>query len=62
MASEKVTRDPLAVVYPVCDEETDAIVIRCADPRFRRAFDDFVADLGIRSPATIAVTGRSGTP
>jgi hypothetical protein len=57
MATERTTRDPLATVYPLCEEETDAIVIRCADPRFRRAFDDFVSDLGIRNPATIAVTG-----
>ena len=57
MATEGTTRDPLATVYALCEEETDAIVIRCADPRFRRAFDDFVSDLGIRNPATIAVTG-----
>lgn len=44
-------------LYPFDEGDTDAIVIRCADPRFRRAFDAFVADLGIRHPATIAVTG-----
>ena len=44
-------------VYPFDEGETDAIVIRCADPRFRRAFDAFVTDLGIEHPATIAVTG-----
>jgi hypothetical protein len=49
--------DPSATVYPFDDEKTDGIVVRCADPRFRRAFDAFVADLGIRNPATIAVTG-----
>ena len=57
MAPDRTTRDPLATVYPLCEKETDAIVIRCADPRFRRAFDDFVSDLGIRNPVTIAVTG-----
>ena len=56
MASD-ASRDPLATVYPLCEEETDGIVIRCADPRFRQAFDDFIRDLGIRNPATIAVTG-----
>jgi hypothetical protein len=49
--------DPLATVYPFDEGKTDAIVVRCADPRFRRAFDAFVEDLGIRHPATIAVTG-----
>lgn len=61
MADDKeeapAAKDALATVYPFNDEETDAIVIRCADPRFRRAFDAFVTDLGIRNPATIAVTG-----
>jgi hypothetical protein len=44
-------------LYPFDEGDTDGIVIRCADPRFRRAFDAFVTDLGIRHPATIAVTG-----
>ena len=48
---------PLATVYPFDEGLTDAIVVRCADPRFRRAFDAFVSDLGIEHPATIAVTG-----
>lgn len=49
--------EALATVYPFDEGPTDAIVVRCADPRFRRAFDAFVVDLGITHPATIAVTG-----
>ncbi len=49
--------DALAKVYPFNEGDTDAIVIRCADPRFRAACEQFVSDLGIGHPATIAVTG-----
>lgn len=49
--------DPFATVYPFEDGETDALVIRCADPRFRDAFIKFEEDIGVFNPAVIAITG-----
>ena len=49
--------NPLEQSYPLQVGAPDAIVIQCADPRFRRAFANFLQDLGIENPAVIAIAG-----
>ena len=39
------------------DEPTDALVVCCADPRFRDAIGMFLKDLGVENPVIIAVPG-----
>jgi hypothetical protein len=48
---------PASKIYPLHEEPTDALVLCCADPRFRDAIGKFLEDQGIRNPVIIAVPG-----
>ena len=48
---------PTDKVYPFHGEQTDAIVLGCADSRFLHAIDLFLADIGVLNPAKILVPG-----
>lgn len=44
--------------YPLIEGKPDALVICCADPRFQRAFGEFIySELKIRMPMVISLPG-----
>lgn len=56
-ASAAPTDAPSQKVYALHEEETDALVVCCADHRFLDAIDKFLEEIGVVNPAIIAVPG-----
>lgn len=48
--------------YELVEGTSDALVLHCSDPRFQKAFHDFLHDeLKLRMPAVIAIPGSSSS-